>query len=80
LESSEPDREPAAPLGDLEIGLTVEQARAIVQEFDALWLAAAWYGKKKQKELLKLRNTLAHTVRASGQTSVSADVGREGEE
>ncbi|BFU90124.1 MAG: hypothetical protein NTAFB01_13110 [Nitrospira sp.] len=51
------------PLGEIELGLSVAQATAIVQEFDALWLAAAFYGKKKQKELLRLRNTLEEAVK-----------------
>jgi hypothetical protein len=52
-----------APLGDLEIGLSIQQAAAIVQEFDALWRASSWCGRKHVKELLKLRDTLAIEMR-----------------
>lgn len=52
-----------APLGEIELGLTVEQARAIVREYDALWQAASWYGKKQMQELVRLRNTLDHHMR-----------------
>lgn len=48
----------AEPLGEIELGLTVEQACAIVREYDALWQAASWYGKKQMKELRRLRDTL----------------------
>lgn len=51
------------PVAEIELGLSIEQAWAIVQEFDVLWRAAPWYGKKHLKELLTVRNTLAHTLR-----------------
>lgn len=43
--------EKAEPLGEIEIGLSVEQATAIVREFDALWQHSNIHGKKKMKQL-----------------------------
>lgn len=48
--------EKAEPLGEIEIGLSVEQATAIVREFDALWQHSNIHGKKKVKQLWGLRN------------------------
>lgn len=51
--------DPHAPLGDIEVGLTVDQAAAIVQEFDALWSHSNFLGKRAVKHLRTLRDTLA---------------------
>jgi len=54
--------EKAEPLGEIEIGLSVEQATAIVREFDALWQHSNIHGKKKVKQLWGLRNQLTKEV------------------
>lgn len=50
---------PAEPLGDIEIGLSLEQAEAIVKEFDALWASANGRGKRRVRFLQLLRDELA---------------------
>ena len=50
--------EPLTPLGDIEIGFTVEQAQAVVDEIAALWCHANHDGKKKVRMLNVLSNTL----------------------
>lgn len=47
-----------APLADIEIGLSVEQAQAVVDELAALWCHANHDGKKKVRMLNVLSNTL----------------------
>lgn len=47
-----------APLADIEIGLSVEQAQAVVDEIAALWSHANHDGKKKVHMLNVLSNTL----------------------
>jgi hypothetical protein len=51
----------ASPLGAIQIGLTVAQAAAIVQEFDALWAHSNHLGKRSVNHLRTLRDTLAAT-------------------
>lgn len=47
-----------APLADVEVGFSVEQAKQIVMELDALWAHSTRDGKKKVHELRRLRETL----------------------
>jgi len=56
--------EPAAPLGDIEIGLSVEQAQAVVDEIAALCRHASHDGKKKVHVLNVLSNTLIRELAA----------------
>lgn len=52
----------AEPLGEIEVGLSIEQATAIVREFDRLWQHSNIHGKKKVKQLGDIRNQLAQAV------------------
>ena len=47
-----------APLADIEVGFSVEQAGKIVAELDALWAHSNHDGKKKVHELRRLHETL----------------------
>lgn len=47
-----------APLADIEVGFSVEQAGQIVAELDALWAHSNHDGKKKVHELRRLHETL----------------------
>lgn len=47
-----------APLADIEVGFSVEQAGQIVSELDALWAHSNHDGKKKVHELRRLHETL----------------------
>ncbi len=62
--------EKAEPLGEIEIGLSVEQATAIVREFDTLWQHSNVHGKKKVVRLWGLRNQLAEAVGITGASAV----------
>ncbi len=55
---------PRASLGDIEIGLTVEQAQQVVDEIAALWCHATRDGKKKVHMLNVLSNTLIRELTA----------------
>lgn len=55
---------PQAPLGAIEIGLTVEQAQQVVDEIAALWCHANHDGKKKVHMLNVLSNTLIRELTA----------------
>jgi hypothetical protein len=48
-----------APLGQIQVGFTTQQAVAIVQEFDALWAHSNHLGKRSVNHLRTLRDTLA---------------------
>lgn len=52
-----PDEDPA-PLADIEVGFSIEQAGKIVLELDALWAHSTRDGKKKVHELRRLHETL----------------------
>ena len=47
-----------APLGQIQVGFTLEQAAAIVQEFDALWAHSNHLGKRSVHHMRTLRDTL----------------------
>ncbi len=71
---SEGERE---PLGEIEIGLSIEQATAIVREFDVLWQHGNIHGKKKVKQLWGLRNQLADEVEITDPPAVHAVLKRQ---
>lgn len=47
-----------APLADIEVGFSMEQAAQVVVELDALWAHSTRDGKKKVHELRRLHATL----------------------
>jgi hypothetical protein len=58
------------PLGEIEMGFSIEQATAIVKEFDALWQHSNIHGKKKVIQLWGLRKQLAEAVGITGASAV----------
>jgi len=56
---------PREPLGDIEIGLSVEQAQAVVEEIAVLYRHATRDGKKKVKVLSLLSDTLIRELTAN---------------
>lgn len=60
------------PLGQIQVGFTLGQAAAIVQEFDALWAHSNHLGKRAVHHLRTLRDTLAlqsRTIKDEKRTS-----------
>lgn len=58
IDGIRPVLEAPAPLADIDVGFSVEQAGQIVRELDALWAHSTRDGKKKVYELRRLRETL----------------------
>lgn len=56
--------EQRAPLADIEVGFSMEQAQQVVDELAALWCHANHDGKKKVRMLNVLSNTLIQELTA----------------
>jgi hypothetical protein len=60
-----------APLAEIEIGLSVEQAQQVVDGIAILWRAANRDGKKKVRMLNVLSNTLIRELTAMREGQVT---------